>query len=137
MAWRPRGVRTTKPSWIRNGSYHFLQRAGVFPYGGSQRGDAYRTAAEFVDQSREHPVVHFIQTVFIYREGFEADQGNVPVDGPRALYLGKVADAAQQGIGYAGVPRERREISKVASSVMGMCMMRAERSTMAASVSLS
>src|SRR5690606_38346808 len=77
-----------------NGSFVFSDRSGD----GFQ---AYRAAAEFLDNGGKNLIVHFIQSVFIHVQRFQRILRNGGIDLTGALNLREVTCAAQQGVDNA------------------------------------
>ena len=71
-----------------------FQRLGILGNGSGKGGDTHRTALELVNDSKEYLIVHFVQAMGIYIEGFQSKAGDFYVYLTIAFYLGKIAYAS-------------------------------------------
>ena len=67
-----------------------FQRLGILRYSSGKGGDTYRASLELVNDSKENLIVHFVQAVSIYIEGFEGKAGDFYVYLAVAFDLSKV-----------------------------------------------
>ena len=85
-----------------------LERAGVFAQRGGDGRQSDGTALKLVYHRRQELVVNLVQAIAVNVQRFEGIAGNRLVDATAPLHLGKVAHAAEQGVGdtrRAATPR--------------------------------
>src|SRR5690606_15913324 len=79
---------------------YFLNGSFIFPNGRRNRLQTHRSSFKFVDNGGQNPVIHFVQSVFIYVQGIQRIARNGRIDLTGTFYLRKVARSPKQRVGY-------------------------------------
>ena len=95
-----------------------FQCLGILGNGSGKGGDTHRTALELINDRKEDLIVHFVQAVSIYIEGFEGKAGDFYVNLTIAIWA-KSRTRLRSALAIRGVPRLRPASSIAASSEIG------------------
>ena len=95
---RPHDIAFLNQKWL----VHLFYGSRLFAHCGSNIADARRPPFEFINQSRQYPVVHLVEAVLINMERGEPMARDAEVYHPIAEHLRKVAHPAEQTIRDTG-----------------------------------
>src|SRR5699024_4344091 len=77
---------------------NLFDRAGFFAHSSTNGSDSNRSTLKFINNCRKNPIVHFIQSVFIYIQSIERKSRDLKVYGTGSLDLCKISYPPKKGI---------------------------------------
>src|SRR5579862_1860473 len=93
------GSAVEKADLHEKGLVNFLDRVGLFSQDGSKGIHTHWPALIFLDNRKQQPAIHFIETVLVHFQHLQSGSSRWQIDYARAAHLRVIAYPAQQPIG--------------------------------------